>query len=129
MRKSAKSASIVKLQSLLELALNTDSHGEDLLFREDVKITMAGSGLYEWLLTVVNVSGVIGGEDGDSEQANGHAEHGSHKKEKDDKKPIIGTPFTSSSRIEYQCTHCLFSYRRFSSRLYGQISAIPCHFP
>ncbi|KAJ7491219.1 gamma-tubulin complex, DGRIP84/SPC97 component [Mycena latifolia] len=59
LRKSAKSASIVKLQSLLDLALNTDSQGEDTMFREDVKVTMATSGLYEWLLNVVNVSGVI----------------------------------------------------------------------
>ncbi|KAJ6500592.1 gamma-tubulin complex, DGRIP84/SPC97 component [Mycena sanguinolenta] len=84
LRKSAKSASIVKLQSLLDLALNTDSHGEDALFREDVKVTMATSGLYEWLLNVVNVSGVIGGEDGDPE-----AQHEEPKKEKDDKKPIL----------------------------------------
>src|SRR5271154_4260818 len=53
LRKFGKSASIVKLQSLLDLALNTDAHGEDMLFREDVKVTMAGSGLYEWLLKVV----------------------------------------------------------------------------
>lgn len=85
LRKAAKSASIVKLQSLLDLALNTDSQGEDALFREDVKVTMATSGLYEWLLNVVNVSGVIGGEEGDPE-----VQHEEQKKEKDDKKPILG---------------------------------------
>jgi gamma-tubulin complex component 2 len=90
LRKSAKSASIVKLQSLLDLALNTDSHGEDALFREDVKVTMATSGLYEWLLNVVNVSGVIGGEDGDPE-----AQQEEQKKEKDDKKPILGLSYSS----------------------------------
>ncbi|CAK5280946.1 unnamed protein product [Mycena citricolor] len=84
LRKTAKSASIVKLQSLLDLALNTDSHGEDQLFREDVKVTMAPSGLYEWLLNVVNVSGVIGGEDGEPE-----THHEEQKKEKDDKKPML----------------------------------------
>lgn len=59
------------------------------MFREDVKITMAGSGLYEWLLKVVSVSGVIGGEDGDAE---GYVHHEEQKKEKekDDKKPILG---------------------------------------
>ncbi|KAJ8072256.1 gamma tubulin complex Spc97/GCP2 subunit Alp4 [Marasmius tenuissimus] len=57
LRKSAKSVSIVKLQSLLELTLNTDSHGDDTMFREDVKVIMAGSGLYEWLLKIINVKG------------------------------------------------------------------------
>ncbi|KAJ7722292.1 gamma-tubulin complex, DGRIP84/SPC97 component [Mycena maculata] len=86
LRKSAKSASIVKLQSLLDLALNTDSQGEDMLFREDVKVTMAGSGLYEWLLNVVNVSGVIGGEEGEPEV---QQEEQKKEKEKDDKKPML----------------------------------------
>jgi gamma-tubulin complex component 2 len=93
LRKSAKSASIVKLQSLLDLALNSDGggvQGEDMMFREDVKVTMAGSGLYEWLLKVVSVSGVIGGEEG---EPNGDPLHEEPKKEKekDDKKaPILG---------------------------------------
>jgi gamma-tubulin complex component 2 len=59
LRKPAKGVSIVKLQSLLDLALNS---GEAFGYREDVKITMANSGLYEWLLKVVSVSGAIGGE-------------------------------------------------------------------
>ncbi|KAI0699788.1 Spc98 family-domain-containing protein [Cerioporus squamosus] len=87
LRKSAKSASLVKLQSLLDLALNTDAQGEDAMFREDVKVTMAGSGLYEWLLTVVNVSGLEEGE-----AAEGHAHgHESQKREKDkdDKKQML----------------------------------------
>jgi gamma-tubulin complex component 2 len=88
LRKSAKSASIVKLQSLLDLALNTDAHGEDMLFREDVRVTMAGNGLYEWLLKVVSVSGVIGGEDGEA----GHdaVSHEEPKKEKEEKKTMLG---------------------------------------
>ncbi|KAI0746314.1 Spc98 family-domain-containing protein [Daedaleopsis nitida] len=91
LRKPAKAASLVKLQSLLELALNTDAQGEDAMFREDVKVTMAGSGLYEWLLTVVNVSGL---EEGDAADGHVHA-HESQKKErekdkdKDDKKQML----------------------------------------
>ncbi|KAI6026497.1 Spc98 family-domain-containing protein [Pisolithus microcarpus] len=46
----AKSASIVKLQSLLDLSLSS----EDASFREDVKVTMASTGLYEWLLKVIS---------------------------------------------------------------------------
>ncbi|EJF61584.1 hypothetical protein DICSQDRAFT_105728 [Dichomitus squalens LYAD-421 SS1] len=89
LRKSSKSASLVKLQSLLDLALNTDAQGEDAMFREDVKVTMAGNGLYEWLLTVVNVSGL---EDGETAEGHGHAHESQKKdreKEKDDKKQIL----------------------------------------
>ncbi|RDB26745.1 Spindle pole body component alp4 [Hypsizygus marmoreus] len=87
LRKASKSASIVKLQSLLDLALNTDASGEDILFREDVKVTMADSGLYEFLLKVVSVSGVIGGE-GDQQDGHGHEEH-KREKEKDEKKSML----------------------------------------
>lgn len=63
------------------------------MFREDVRITMAGSGLYEWLLKVVSVSGVIGGEEGegigDSAGAGVH-EESKKEKEKDDKKSMLG---------------------------------------
>ena len=103
LRKASKSASVVKLQSLLELALNTDAHGEDLLFREDVKVTLADSGLYEFLLKVVSVSGVIGGGTGVDDAGDGGGEtngrhhghghshgHDDHKKEKEDKKILTG---------------------------------------
>ena len=36
LRKTAKALSLVKLQSLLDLALGTDAHGDDAPFREDV---------------------------------------------------------------------------------------------
>ncbi|TFK47368.1 hypothetical protein OE88DRAFT_1666101 [Heliocybe sulcata] len=57
---TSKTTSLVKLQSLLELALNTDMQGEDAMFREDVKVTLASTNLYTWLMKVVTVSGVIG---------------------------------------------------------------------
>ncbi|THH01030.1 hypothetical protein EW026_g1600 [Hermanssonia centrifuga] len=88
LRKSARSASLVKLQSLLDLALNTDTQGEDAMFREDVKVTVAGSGLYEWLLNVVNVSGVIGGDDAGVVESTGQNQEET-KKEKDDKKQML----------------------------------------
>lgn len=88
LRKQAKSASLVKLQSLLDLALNTDTQGEDAMFREDVRVTMASSGLYEWLLKVVTVNGVIGGEDGDRGQAYEESKK-EREKEKDDKKQLL----------------------------------------
>ncbi|KAF8154706.1 Spc98 family-domain-containing protein [Crassisporium funariophilum] len=81
LRKSSKSASVVKLQSLLDLALNTDAQGEDTLFRDDIKVTMAESGLYDFLLKVVTVSGVVKAEEGGEEEP--------AKKEKEDKKPML----------------------------------------
>ncbi|KAL0579580.1 gamma tubulin complex Spc97/GCP2 subunit Alp4 [Marasmius crinis-equi] len=86
LRKSAKSVSIVKLQSLLELTLNTDSHGEDMMFREDVKVIMAGSGLYEWLLKIINVKGM---ENADEANAVPAQEDAKKDKGKDDKKPML----------------------------------------
>ncbi|PVF93301.1 hypothetical protein CPB86DRAFT_715744 [Serendipita vermifera] len=59
LRKPAKGVSLVKLQSLLDLALNS---GESFGYKEDLKVTMASSGLYDWLLKVVSVSGELGGE-------------------------------------------------------------------
>jgi len=80
LRKSSRSASVVKLQSLLDLALNTDAVGEDALFREDLRVTIAESGLYDFLLKVVTVSGVV-----KPEEAGGEEEA---KKEKEEKKPM-----------------------------------------
>ena len=89
LRKTAKAVSLVKLQSLLDLALGTDAHGDDVPFREDVRVTMATTGLYEWLLRIVNVSGVIG-DDGDFSGDGVHDEHHKKGKEKDEKKPMLG---------------------------------------
>ncbi|TFY80864.1 hypothetical protein EWM64_g3145 [Hericium alpestre] len=86
LRKSAKSASLVKLQSLLDLALGADAHGDDMLLRDDIKVTLATSGLYDWLLKVTSVNGEI--EDGDG--ASPHEDNRKEKeKAKDDKKQII----------------------------------------
>ncbi|KAF8191280.1 gamma-tubulin complex, DGRIP84/SPC97 component [Pholiota molesta] len=81
LRKSSKSASVVKLQSLLDLALNTDAVGEDALFREDIRVTMADSGLYDFLMKVVTVTGAVKAEEGPA----GPEET---KKEKEEKKPM-----------------------------------------
>ncbi|KAG8774004.1 hypothetical protein FRC12_002200 [Ceratobasidium sp. 428] len=84
LRKPPKSANLVKLQSLLDLAISGPEEPvgfgsaaivagvggnasgptggstiETPSFREDVKVSMASSGLYEWLLKVVSVSGAI----------------------------------------------------------------------
>ena len=107
LRKSSKSASVVKLQSLLDLALNTDIQGEDTLFREDIKVTMAESGLYDFLLKVVTVSGVLKTEEGGEEET---------KKEKEEKKPMLGLliyPYTNHVFLSF----FLISHRRPGFRL------------
>ncbi|KAL9709541.1 gamma tubulin complex Spc97/GCP2 subunit Alp4 [Leucoagaricus gongylophorus] len=89
LRKVSRSASIVKLQSLLDLALNTDAQGEDTLYREDVKTTMADSGLFDFLLKVVNMQGIgARGEEG-AEEGSGHHMTEEQKKDKDDKKSML----------------------------------------
>ncbi|KAL0958818.1 hypothetical protein HGRIS_014137 [Hohenbuehelia grisea] len=91
LRKSAKSASVAKLQNLLDLALNTDAQGEDALFREDLKVVLATSGLYEWLVKIVETN-ASNDKDGlpDVGQHHMQQEHKKEKeKEKDDKKPML----------------------------------------
>ena len=69
------------------------------MFREDVKVTIATSGLYEWLLKVVSVSGVIGGGDeGEGTDAHGHASQGK-KKGDNDEKQMLGV-YCTTSRIK-----------------------------
>lgn len=87
LKKPAKSASIVKLQSLLDLALSS----EDASFREDVKITMASTGLYEWLLKVISVSGMIGGEGEATADVMAHEDPKKDRdKDKEEKKALLG---------------------------------------
>jgi len=86
LRKGSRATSIVKLQSLLDLALANDARGEDTLYKEDVKVTMAESGLYDFLLKVVNVSGVVDGEEkGGLEEQHQQQQAEKGKKDKDDK--------------------------------------------
>ncbi|KAG9081419.1 hypothetical protein FRC06_005589 [Ceratobasidium sp. 370] len=116
LRKPPKSANLVKLQSLLELAISGPEEPagfgsaavvagvggnasgpsggspiETPSFREDVKVSMASSGLYEWLLKVVSVSGAIddgggaGGEDQFAASRKGKGKDGKDG-EKDKKK-------------------------------------------
>lgn len=83
LRKSAKAASIVKLQSLMDLALREDNvSGDDAVYREDVKVILANSGLYDWLQEIINVSGGI--------PSNAQEEDRDKEKLKDDQKNMLG---------------------------------------
>jgi len=88
LRKPSKSASVLKLQSLLDLALNTDLHGEDTMFREDVKIKLANNGLYDWLLKIISEKGAIGGDVGEAGIAD--SAHGAEGRRSKDEKPLMG---------------------------------------
>ncbi|BEI84976.1 hypothetical protein CcaverHIS002_0503770 [Cutaneotrichosporon cavernicola] len=57
-RKAAKSVSIVKLQSLLDLAVrNPASSSSNDPYKDNLKVTMASQGLYDWLLKIVSHQG------------------------------------------------------------------------
>lgn len=76
LRKPSKAAPLVKLQSLLDLALNMNFSGDEAAYKykEDVKVTLAPTGLYDWLFKIVSMGGTTGfgvdengaGEAGDS---------------------------------------------------------------
>ena len=88
LRKSSKTASVLKLQNLLDLALNTDLHGEDTMFREDVKVKMAPNALYDWLLKIISEKGAIGGEIGEGGITD--SAHGAESRRNKDEKPLMG---------------------------------------
>lgn len=65
LRKPAKTASLVKLQSLLDLAVrNPASSSSNDPYKDDLKVTMQSQGLYEWLLKIVSKTGGLT-EDGE----------------------------------------------------------------
>lgn len=130
LRKTAKAVSLVKLQSLLDLALGTDAHGDDVSFREDVRVTMATTGLYEWLLRIVNVSGVIG-DDGDFAGDGASDEHHKKGKEKDEKKPMLGPSQSLASPPQSWGlipVHLSLSHRCPPARFQRQVPALPRDF-
>jgi gamma-tubulin complex component 2 len=77
-----------------------------------VRVSIASSGLYEWLLKVISVSGVIGGEEGE-----GVPDKEAKKDrdwEKDDKKPIFGMcikPLRNHPYSSQTILHCQLLFR------------------
>jgi gamma-tubulin complex component 2 len=72
-RKAAKSVSIVKLQSLLDLAVrNPASSSSNDPYKDNLKVTMASQGLYDWLLKIVTHHATT--EDGELDFAMGDME-------------------------------------------------------
>lgn len=95
LRKPAKSASIVKLQSLLDLAVrNPSSSSSNDPYKDDLKVVMQSQGLYDWLLKIVSKTGSLT-EEGELDFALGDIHEEGNKREKE--RPLIGTfPFSQS---------------------------------
>jgi len=58
------------------------------MFREDVKIVMASSGLYEWLMKIIGTGGI--GSEGSANGKIPEQEPEEKSKDKDDKKQMLG---------------------------------------
>jgi hypothetical protein len=73
LRKQSKQASIVKLQSLLDLAIrNPGSSSSNALYKDNLKVTIASQGLYDWLIKIVSrTGGGLGDEGGELDFGSG----------------------------------------------------------
>jgi gamma-tubulin complex component 2 len=86
LRKPAKSASIVKLQSLLDIAVrNPSSSSSNDPYKDELKVTMQSQGLYEWLMKIVSRTGSA--QDGELDLVMDGDDEG-RRSEKE--KPILG---------------------------------------
>jgi gamma-tubulin complex component 2 len=131
LRKSARSANIGKLQSLLDLVLHTPgSIAAEDPFKEDVKVSMADTGLVGWLMRVVNVQGM----DADTTSmtnsympANNESVNGKDEKEISAHEALtldFGVPFPLSliiSRVTLTRYQLLFRYLLSLKHLEGQL--------
>jgi hypothetical protein len=97
--KASRAASLVKLQSLLELTLRTSGGPVAETYRDNVRVVMASQKLYDFLNTVVNQSGDMldpGADKGSksvkgSEYGGASVASGSRKPE-EKKRELIGQP-------------------------------------
>ncbi|WWC70294.1 uncharacterized protein I206_104244 [Kwoniella pini CBS 10737] len=84
LRKPAKAASLVKLQSLLDLTVrNPASSSSNDPYKDDLKVVMQSQKLYDWLLKIVSKTGGLT-EDGELDFAMGDGpDHEAQKSDKD----------------------------------------------
>jgi gamma-tubulin complex component 2 len=91
LKKPARHASVSRLQSLLELALA----GDDGAFRDDIRVTLNTTTLYDWLHKILRLSGAIDeGADADAALLDENADAKKEKekeKDKDAKNKFLGT--------------------------------------
>jgi gamma-tubulin complex component 2 len=94
MRKPAKAASLVKLQSLLDLAIrNPASSSSNDPYKDDLKVTMQSQGLYDWLLKIVSRTGGLT-DDGELDFAldGGRNDDDAASKRSDKERVLLGVP-------------------------------------
>jgi len=94
MRKPAKAASLVKLQSLLDLAIrNPASSSSNDPYKDDLKVTMQSQGLYDWLLKIVSRTGGLT-DDGELDFAldGGRNDDDAASKGSDKERVLLGVP-------------------------------------
>jgi gamma-tubulin complex component 2 len=90
LRKPAKSASLVKLQSLLDLAVrNPASSSSNDPYKDDLKVTMQSQGLYDWLMKIVSRTGSMN-EDGELDFAMDDRDDDTVSKKSDKERPLLG---------------------------------------
>jgi gamma-tubulin complex component 2 len=91
LRKPAKAASLVKLQSLLDLAVrNPASSSSNDPYKDDLKVTMQSQGLYDWLMKIVSRTGSLI-EDGELDFAlDERADEDVASKKTDKEKTLLG---------------------------------------
>ena len=92
MRKPARAASLVKLQSLLDLAIrNPASSSSNDPYKDDLKVTMQSQGLYEWLLKIVSRTGSLS-EEGELDFAmdDGRADDDAGQRKTDRERVLLG---------------------------------------
>lgn len=134
LRKSSKAANVGKLQSLLDLVLHTPgSVAADDPFKEDVKVSMADTGLVGWLMRVVNVQGM----DADTSMSNSYNPANESVIGKDEKEISahealtldFGVPFPLSliiSRVTLTRYQLLFRYLLSLKHLESQLVGSWC---
>lgn len=130
LRKTARAANVGKLQSLLDLVLHTPgSAAAEDPFKDDIRVTMADTGLTGWLMRVVNVQGM----DADATALNNsYTPGGDSVNGKDDKEISahealtldFGVPFPLSliiSRVTLTRYQLLFRYLLSLKHLESQL--------
>ncbi|EJD07888.1 gamma-tubulin complex, DGRIP84/SPC97 component [Fomitiporia mediterranea MF3/22] len=108
LKKSARGANIDKLQSLFDVALNTDgctfvSEGEPT-FKEDVKVSLGDSGLYDKLQKILSERGAIGGPenmDTINDLGNDEEKRAKGKDEKDTVKFLASSAFQLDYKVNF----------------------------
>lgn len=138
LKKQSKQASIVKLQSLLDLAVrNPASSSSNDPYKDNLKVTMASQGLYEWLLKIVSRTGGGLGDDGgggggtgdlDFASSGGVDEDPSVQKTLFGKLPLLSVlEYSWERRWRALSLIPSSSTRRSGIRLFSQIPLIPRH--